>query len=334
MIHRAPDVTRMLDRLVRQHLVARVRNPDDRRESIATITKAGSRCSTGWIRTSTRCRTASPPVVSARRICDSSCPAVRRAGALDAPLHFMNDPHVAGELPWQSRRRSSRSSERPARRAAGWCARSWPIRSGAFAARAHHAPRRLGQGEGAAAARRRGRGGRPRRPEEPRARRSPARTARSASRTSGSTSRPRRSWPRRATMAQAAKAAGVQHVDLVHARGHAEVGAARRRPDADADGQVQGAALRRQGRGRPVLPRARRADHVPADRRSTGTTSSTSALGPAARARRQAGAHASRWTTRSCPASPWRTSARRAYGIFKRGQGVHRQDASASRAST
>jgi len=41
MIHRAPDVTRMLDRLVRQGLVARVRNPDDRRESIATITKAG-----------------------------------------------------------------------------------------------------------------------------------------------------------------------------------------------------------------------------------------------------------------------------------------------------
>jgi DNA-binding MarR family transcriptional regulator len=41
MIHRAPDVTRMLDRLVRQRLVARIRNPDDRRESIATITKAG-----------------------------------------------------------------------------------------------------------------------------------------------------------------------------------------------------------------------------------------------------------------------------------------------------
>ncbi|HET7426302.1 MAG TPA: MarR family transcriptional regulator [Gemmatimonadales bacterium] len=41
MIHRAPDVTRMLDRLVRQGVVARVRNPDDRRESIATITKAG-----------------------------------------------------------------------------------------------------------------------------------------------------------------------------------------------------------------------------------------------------------------------------------------------------
>jgi DNA-binding MarR family transcriptional regulator len=41
MIHRAPDVTRMLDRLVRQGLVARTRNPDDRRESIATITRAG-----------------------------------------------------------------------------------------------------------------------------------------------------------------------------------------------------------------------------------------------------------------------------------------------------
>jgi DNA-binding MarR family transcriptional regulator len=41
MIHRAPDVTRMLDRLVRRGVVARVRNADDRRESIATITKAG-----------------------------------------------------------------------------------------------------------------------------------------------------------------------------------------------------------------------------------------------------------------------------------------------------
>lgn len=41
MIHRSPDVTRMLDRLVRQGRVARIRNPEDRRESIATITKAG-----------------------------------------------------------------------------------------------------------------------------------------------------------------------------------------------------------------------------------------------------------------------------------------------------
>jgi DNA-binding MarR family transcriptional regulator len=41
MIHRAPDVTRMLDRLVRQGLVVRVRNAGDRRESIATISRAG-----------------------------------------------------------------------------------------------------------------------------------------------------------------------------------------------------------------------------------------------------------------------------------------------------
>ena len=41
MIHRSPDVTRMLDRLVRQGVVSRSRNPEDRRESIATITRAG-----------------------------------------------------------------------------------------------------------------------------------------------------------------------------------------------------------------------------------------------------------------------------------------------------
>lgn len=41
MIHPSPDVTRMLDRLVRQRLVSRYRNPEDRRESIASITQAG-----------------------------------------------------------------------------------------------------------------------------------------------------------------------------------------------------------------------------------------------------------------------------------------------------
>jgi DNA-binding MarR family transcriptional regulator len=41
MIHPSPDVTRMLDRLVRQRLVSRHRNPEDRRESIAGITQAG-----------------------------------------------------------------------------------------------------------------------------------------------------------------------------------------------------------------------------------------------------------------------------------------------------
>ena len=39
--HRAPDVTRMLDRLGRQGLVARARDPEDRRCSMARITKAG-----------------------------------------------------------------------------------------------------------------------------------------------------------------------------------------------------------------------------------------------------------------------------------------------------
>ena len=40
-IHRAPDVTRMLDRLVRQRLAKRTRAAADRRCSIATITRAG-----------------------------------------------------------------------------------------------------------------------------------------------------------------------------------------------------------------------------------------------------------------------------------------------------
>ena len=41
MIHRAPDVTRMLDRLVKRKLIARVRDPSDGRLSVARITAAG-----------------------------------------------------------------------------------------------------------------------------------------------------------------------------------------------------------------------------------------------------------------------------------------------------
>jgi DNA-binding MarR family transcriptional regulator len=41
MIHRAPDVTRMLDRLVRRKLITRVRDPRDARLSVARITPAG-----------------------------------------------------------------------------------------------------------------------------------------------------------------------------------------------------------------------------------------------------------------------------------------------------
>jgi DNA-binding MarR family transcriptional regulator len=41
MIHRAPDVTRMLDRLLRRKLISRVRDPRDARLSVARITPAG-----------------------------------------------------------------------------------------------------------------------------------------------------------------------------------------------------------------------------------------------------------------------------------------------------
>jgi DNA-binding MarR family transcriptional regulator len=41
MIHPAPDVTRMLDRLGRRKLITRVRDPRDARLSVARITPAG-----------------------------------------------------------------------------------------------------------------------------------------------------------------------------------------------------------------------------------------------------------------------------------------------------
>lgn len=41
LVSRAPDVTRLLDRLERQGLVARGWSPENRRHSIATITEAG-----------------------------------------------------------------------------------------------------------------------------------------------------------------------------------------------------------------------------------------------------------------------------------------------------
>src|SRR5262245_19320913 len=42
MIDRAPDVTRIIDRLERQGLAERARDPADARRSITRITKAGS----------------------------------------------------------------------------------------------------------------------------------------------------------------------------------------------------------------------------------------------------------------------------------------------------
>ncbi len=83
-------------------------------------------------------------------------------------------------------------------------------------------------------------------------------------------------------MARAAKAAGLAARDLVDARGHARVHPARRRAHADARRALQGAPLRRQGRGQPALhrpPACRRPSCRP---RSTGRTSSTSGWAPSA----------------------------------------------------
>ena len=54
-------------------------------------------------------------------------------------------------------------------------------------------------------------------------------------------------------MAEAAKAAGVQHVIWSTLEDTRRWMPLERQPDADAAGQVQGAALRRQGRGQPDL---------------------------------------------------------------------------------
>ena len=66
-------------------------------------------------------------------------------------------------------------------------------------------------------------------------------------------------------MARAAKEAGLRARHLVNARRYAPVGAAERQPHADLDGQVQGAALRRQGRRQSRIHGDGRADDVPAD---------------------------------------------------------------------
>ena len=131
--------------------------------------------------------------------------------------------------------------------------------------------------------------------------------------------RARRS-PRSANMARAAKAAGIAARDLVDARGHAQVGPARRQPDADAAWAGT--------RCRTSTPRASRTTSSPTracrrrscSRRSTGTTSSTSAWG-----RRRAPTASSRsrcrWATRSCPGIAAEDIGRCAYGIFRRGTG-------------
>ena len=152
------------------------------------------------------------------------------------------------------------------RRAAGWCAPSWPTRPAGSPARAITRDAELGQGEGARRAGRRSRGRRRGRRSEPDERRSPgaygaycvtffwdALLAREGKRR------------RRAAMAEAAQGRRREARHLVDARGHAPVGSAQRRPHADADGPLQGPALRC-ARARPTpLHRRRRADDVPAD---------------------------------------------------------------------
>ena len=122
-----------------------------------------------------------------------------------------------------------------------------------------------------------------------------------------------------AAMAQAAKDAGAQARDLVHARGHPEVGAADRQPHADAAGQVQGRRTSTPRAKPTTSSRTSASRRRSCSRRSTGTTSSTSA-----RARRRARTarwrSRCRWATRSSPASPPRTSASAPTGSSRRGR--------------
>ena len=100
------------------------------------------------------------------------------------------------------------------------------------------------------------------RPRSPR--RSKARTARTASPTTGNTSRPPKELSQARNMAQAAKAAKLQHVvwsTLEDTRKRVPLTDS---AHADAHGAIQGAALRREGRCGRVVCASRRADDVPA----------------------------------------------------------------------
>jgi len=57
-MHRSPDMTRMLDRLVRLGFAKRRLDPDDRRCSVSTVTRQGSRCWLASIRDRRRCAAA------------------------------------------------------------------------------------------------------------------------------------------------------------------------------------------------------------------------------------------------------------------------------------
>ena len=126
-------------------------------------------------------------------------------------------------------------------------------------------------------------------------------------------------------MARAAKAAGLQHVIWSTFEDTRDSGPARRRPHADAAGQVQGSALRREGRCEPLLHGRGRARRRSCTRRSTGRTSSTSAWARSA-AKTACWLSRSRSATRRCPSIAAEDIGKFAYGIFKARRRVHRQD--------
>ncbi len=131
---------------------------------------------------------------------------------------------------------------------------------------------------------------------------------------------PERELAEAAAMARAVKAAGVSHAIWSTLEDTRRFDAARRRPDADADGQVQGAAFRCQGRSRRVLPRVRRADDAAAHLVLLGQLHLLR-VGPQAGPRRHAGPHLPDGRARSCQASPPKTSAGRPTRSSRRARG-------------
>ena len=76
---------------------------------------------------------------------------------------------------------------------------------------------------------------------------------------------PEKELAQAASMARAAKTSGLQHVIWSTLEDTPSESPVERQPDADAHGQVQGSASRRQGRGGPSVHRPRRAGDVPPD---------------------------------------------------------------------
>ena len=117
-------------------------------------------------------------------------------------------------------------------------------------------------------------------------------------------------------LADAAKAARLPHVIWSTLEDTRTLRAAHRRSHADAAGQVQGAALRRQGRGGRVLPRRRRADDVPADVVLLGQLHPLR-HGPEEGRGRRLLAISCRWADKKLPGIAAEDIGKCAYGIFK-----------------